>query len=397
MGTFPLHSVQWKKMAVCLLSQSEWEFVWRSIASASRILNPDHLSMLINQRKPNTALPSHQPPWNHAWGGKRFCALVECRSSICFFKKLSWLTCHWTSPLCLLVTANVSRCLFRARFQSLIYAWDDNAILHVILQEREESITNGIHAKQALLFPLSVPPRFSTDTLTSAEHWLRAHTVCHNSFSSITAGPAGLGPLYLQLGKLTPLNSKIGEAFRKIYKMKSRKKKKLPPFSLSLHGSIIQGFTVWKKVSFSCKSCNWILFIHYRSANHKSKKLYLRNDVIIKRYILTVRDSTVIQMDCKHNQDTTCDVKQKYKIPDELWDVVVQTCCPTYIHSSVGRWRRHIYCIYTSFNYTVLSHVITNIINLETGFELLHLLKFLCVYFCIWSNIAHAVCISCAM
>lgn len=77
-----------------------------------------------------------------------------------FQKLLSWLTRHWTSPLCLVVTANVSRCLFRVRFQSLIYAWDDNAILHVILQEREESITNGIRAKQALLFPLSVPPRF---------------------------------------------------------------------------------------------------------------------------------------------------------------------------------------------------------------------------------------------
>lgn len=151
-----------------------------------------------------------------------------------FQKPLSWLTRHWTSQLCLVVTAKVSRCLFGVRFQSLIYAWDDNAILHVILQEREESITNGIHAKQALLFPLSVPPRFYSDTLTSAEHWLQAHTVCHNSFSLITAGPAGLSPLYLQLGKLTPLNSKSWEAFGKIYKMTSRMKTSLPaPPSLS--------------------------------------------------------------------------------------------------------------------------------------------------------------------
>lgn len=132
------------------------------------------------------------------------------------FQKLpSWLTHHWTSRLCLVAAANVSRCLFRVHFQSLIYAWDDNAILHVILQESEESITNGIHAKQVLLFALSVPPRFSADTLTSAEHRLRAHTVCHNSFSSITAGPAGLSLLYLQLGKLTPLNSKNGGSFWK--------------------------------------------------------------------------------------------------------------------------------------------------------------------------------------
>lgn len=27
---------------------------------------------------------------------------------------------------------------------SPFYAWDDNALLHVILQEKEESITNGI-------------------------------------------------------------------------------------------------------------------------------------------------------------------------------------------------------------------------------------------------------------
>lgn len=125
--------------------------------------------------------------------------------SLPFTKLLSWLTCLWTSPLHLALSAKVSRCLFSVGFQSLIYAWDDNAM---ILQEREESITNGIHAKQALLLPLSEPPR-----LSSAEHPQWAHTVCHNSFSSITAGPAGLPPLYFQLGRLTPLNPKRGEAF----------------------------------------------------------------------------------------------------------------------------------------------------------------------------------------
>lgn len=102
--------------------------------------------------------------------GKYSLLSTDAKVQPAFQKLLSWLTHCWTSRLRLVATANVSRCLFRVHFQSLIYAWDDNAILHVILQEREESITNGIHAKQALLFTLCVPPRFSADTLTSAEH-----------------------------------------------------------------------------------------------------------------------------------------------------------------------------------------------------------------------------------
>lgn len=223
------------------------------------------------QENQTSPLFSHQPPRNHTCkGGNILCSRQMLTFSLPFTKLLSRLTRHWTSPLCLVLTAKVSRCLFRVGFQSLIYAWDDNAMK---LQEREESITNGIHAKQALLFPLSEPPRLSADTLTSAERRLRAHTVCHNSFSSITAGPAGLSPLYFQLGRLTPLNSESGEAFGKIYKMTFRIKN-LPPClspSLPLCGSIIQGFTVWKKVSVFCKSRNWILFIRNGSANHKSK------------------------------------------------------------------------------------------------------------------------------
>lgn len=209
-----------------------------------RMLSPDHLNTLNNPRKPNITFPFTSATMKSHTEVEKIYLL---KFSLPFTKLLSWLTCLWTSPLHLAVSAKVSRCLFSVGFQSLIYAWDDNA---VILQEREESITNGIHAKQALLFPLSEPPRLSADTLSSAEHPQRAHTVCHNSFSSITAGPAGLHPLYFQLGRLTPLNSKRGEAFGKIYKMTFRIKY-LPPClsptpSLPLCGSLIQGFTVWK-------------------------------------------------------------------------------------------------------------------------------------------------------
>lgn len=172
------------KCVVSLFPSRCW-FVWR-------MLYPD-------QKNQTSPFLSHQPPWNHTCKWKQYI----CSSS--FTKLLSWLTCFWTSPLHLALGAKVSRCLFSVGLQSLIYAWDDNAM---ILQQRKESITNGIHAKQALLLPLSEPPR-----LSSAEHPQWAHTVCHNSFSSITAGPAGLPPLYFQLGRLTPLNSKRREAF----------------------------------------------------------------------------------------------------------------------------------------------------------------------------------------
>lgn len=88
--------------------------------------------------------------------------------------------------------------------------------------------------------------------------------------------------LYLQLGKLTPLKSKSGEAFGKIYKMTSRIKK--PP-SPSLCGSIMQGFTVWMAVSVSWKiPCNGIVFICWSPANCKSKVVLQGNQRIRPRF-----------------------------------------------------------------------------------------------------------------
>lgn len=195
-----------KVVLVCLLFHCEWEFVCRSNVC---VCVPKHQTTSpcwsIKENQTLLSLRIRRREIRHE-EEKLLCS-NRCWGSACFSKLLSWLTRHWTSRLCLIVTANVSRCLFGVWARSLIYAWDDNATLHVILQEREESITNGIRAWPALLFPLGVPPRFSADMLTSAEHRLRAHTVCHSSFSSITAGPAGLSPLYPQLGKLTRLNS----------------------------------------------------------------------------------------------------------------------------------------------------------------------------------------------
>lgn len=168
--------------------------------------------------------------------------LADAEVQPCSEKLLSWLTCLWTSQLRLVTAANISRCLFWVPFQSLIYACEDSAILHVILQEREESITNGIHVKPALLFPFSVPPRFSDNILISSEHRLQAHTVRLNSFNSITVGLARLSPLYLQLGWLTPLNSKSREAFGKIYEMTSRLKTSLSASSSPLYNAKVLQF-----------------------------------------------------------------------------------------------------------------------------------------------------------
>lgn len=99
--------------------QHKWEFVRRSTVSASRTLNPDHLSVLINQSKPNIVLPFSSATMKSCIKKNKKkipCFSADAEVQPAFSKLLSWLTRHWTSPLCLEVTANVSRCLFRVRF-----------------------------------------------------------------------------------------------------------------------------------------------------------------------------------------------------------------------------------------------------------------------------------------
>lgn len=81
---------RWQRVvfvSLLVLKSAPPEFVWRSIASASRTVNPDHLSMLINQRKPNSASPLSSATMKSSTKGKRFSSVNERWRPSLLFKK----------------------------------------------------------------------------------------------------------------------------------------------------------------------------------------------------------------------------------------------------------------------------------------------------------------------
>lgn len=74
-------------VSLLVLKSALREFVGRSIASASRTVNPDHLSMLINQRKPNSASPLSSATMKSSTKGKKILLCQRALTSKPAFKK----------------------------------------------------------------------------------------------------------------------------------------------------------------------------------------------------------------------------------------------------------------------------------------------------------------------